>query len=261
MSTQRAYYVGMGQSQDRYRQSFVVDVITPGMVGQFYAPAPEDPWDESALWGRMGGTRLRIEYTRPIKSDGTLGRDPDGPRDVIAIVQSKDPKGVVMNAKLLLVAADGDVAVEAVELRRRDGQPISRRALGSMGLGAVYKALSNVLHTPIAQAHLGEQWTLKVPIPGRPGRDDLFYAQWARRYVKALEAAPRSPIAHLVATSDNPGTTGDEIRARIRRARERELLTSTPKGRPGGELTDKAKALLRDAGLLEGEGNSSDGER
>jgi hypothetical protein len=200
----------------------------------------------------MEGTRLRIEYTRPVKTDGTLGRDPDGPRDVIAIAQTEDPKGVVMNAKLVLLPADGDLAVEAVELRRRDGQPISHRALVRMGLGAVYKALSNVLHTPIAQAHLGEQWTLKVPIPGRPGRDDLFYAQWAQRYVRALQAAPHSPIAHLVATSDNPGTTSDEIRARVRRARERELLTPAPKGRAGGELTDKATELLRYAGLIEG---------
>jgi hypothetical protein len=44
--------------------------------------------------------------------------------------------------------------------------------------------------------------------------------QWAQRYVEALEVAPTRPIKHLVSTSDEP-VTGDEIRDRLRRARER----------------------------------------
>jgi hypothetical protein len=53
-----------------------------------------------------------------------------------------------------------------------------------------------------------------------------------------------------VLTSDEP-VTGDEIRARLRRARERGLLTAPDrKGVPGGELTNAAKTVLRKARLL-----------
>jgi hypothetical protein len=226
-------------------KSFVVHVPHPGFVAQLYGPAPEDPWDEQALWGDMEGwglpptTQLRIDYTPT----------PDGPRDVVAIVQTEDSEGVVVNVRLPLHAAQGAVAVERVELSRRDGQPLSRRALARMGLGAVHKVLGKVLESPIAQAHLGQRWTLQKPYPGRPGRDDLFYAQWAERYVEALDVAPDKPIKHLVDVGDEV-VTGDEVRARLRRARERGLLTSPArKGVPGGELTDKAKRVLHEAGV------------
>jgi hypothetical protein len=225
------------------------------MVMQLYGPAPDDPWDEKALWGDMAGwglpatTQLRIEYTRPIKSDGTLGKDPGGPTDVVAVVQTEDSEGVVINARLPLLAAEGAVAIERVELSRRDGQPLSRRALGRMGLGAVHKVLSKVLEMPIAQAHLGQRWTLNKPHPGRPGRDDLFYARWAQRYVEALEAAPNTPVKHMIDKSAEH-MTADEMRARLRRARKRGLLTSPDrKGVPGGELTELAKRVLHEAGL------------
>jgi hypothetical protein len=39
-------------------------------------------------------------------------------------------------------------------------------------------------------------------------------------------------------------------RARLRRARERGLLTSAAAGVAGGELTDRAKQVLDEAGLL-----------
>jgi hypothetical protein len=192
-----------------------------------------------------------IEYTRPVLPDGTLGKDPDGPQDVVAVVQTEDRAGVVINAKLPLLPAGGVVAPTKVqELSRRDGQPLSRRTLVKMGLGAVYDALEKVLESPIAQAHLGDRWTVRRPFPGRPGRPDLDYALWAKRYVEALEVDSARPVKHLISTSDEL-VTGDEIRARLQRARKRGLLTAAPKGRPGGELTDKAKALLREAGLIE----------
>jgi hypothetical protein len=126
----------------------------------------------------------------------------------------EDSEGVVVNAKSPLVAAEGAVAVEKVELSRRDGEPLSRRIPGRMGLGAAHRVLGNVLETSIARVHLGESWTprLRVPYPGRRGRDDLDYALEARRYVEALEVAPTRPVKYLVDTSDGH-VTGDEIRA------------------------------------------------
>jgi len=159
-------------------------------------------------------------------------------------------------ARLSLIPGEGTVQADFVQLRRLDRRPVSRGALGRMGLGTVHRALEHVLASPIAAAHLGKAWAYEAPKPGRPGRDDLHYAKAALAYVEALKADPRRPVKHMVDTS--PELTPDEVRARLRRARERELLTGAPKGRPGGELTEKAKKVLHDAGLLT---ESTDGER
>jgi len=89
--------------------------------------------------------------------------------------------------------------------------------------------------------------------PGRRGRGDLHYATWAAAYVARLEAGSRTPIKDLShvppitiegyvskARYVSPETVGDIIGE----ARHRGLLTSSPPGRPGGELTSKARRLL-----------------
>ena len=208
-------------------------------------------FDRAAAFGRGSGVAtigLTVSAPAPVRA-GRTSRLEGGVTSVMAR-RTRAAKAGTLHSGL---SRTGGVSGWGLECHqpRAGGQPLSRRALGRMGLGAVHKALSKVLQMPIAQAHLGERWTLRTPYPGRPGRDDLFYARWAQRYVEALKAAPAKPVKHLEVTSDEPGVTGDEIRARLRRARERRLLTAAPKGRPGGELTDKANALLREAGLIE----------
>jgi hypothetical protein len=78
------------------------------------------------------------------------------------------------------------------------------------------------------------------PRPGRAGRDDHFYAVWAARYSERAAYTPR-PIAELAEAHDRPPT---RIREYIAEARRRGLLTATRPGRSGGQLTDKARALL-----------------
>jgi predicted transcriptional regulator len=55
--------------------------------------------------------------------------------------------------------------------------------------------------------------------------------------------APNSPVKHLVATSN--GETEGTIRAFLNRARAMELLTGNEPGKPGGELTAKARKILK----------------
>jgi hypothetical protein len=55
-------------------------------------------------------------------------------------------------------------------------------------------------------------------------------------------------LDHLVADPDH--VTVAEVRARLRRARERGLLTSAAAGVAGRELTNEAKRLLDEAGVL-----------
>ncbi len=99
----------------------------------------------------------------------------------------------------------------------------------------------------------------RTPVPkrtGRAGRSDAFYARWAAAYVERLRRGSRHPVRDLAArppvkisgfasSSDAPEAT---VRAIIHEARRRDLLTAAPRGRAGGELTDKAReAVARSA--------------
>jgi hypothetical protein len=76
--------------------------------------------------------------------------------------------------------------------------------------------------------------------PGRRGRPDSFYAEWAARYVTAMrEEGP--PLPRLREEYDFDMST---IRGFLYEARRRGLLTRAPSGRAGGELTAKARGLL-----------------
>jgi hypothetical protein len=85
--------------------------------------------------------------------------------------------------------------------------------------------------------------------PGRAGRHDSFYLAWAEAYVERLAAGSRRPIKDLAErpprtirgyVSDGDRVSEATVRDFIHEARERGLLTRSPKGRPGGELTSKA---------------------
>lgn len=80
---------------------------------------------------------------------------------------------------------------------------------------------------------------------GRRGRSDHFYAEIASAYVALI--GERDPIPRLRKRLDKEGLhfADATIRDFVNRARDRGLLTRSPKGRPGGELTPKALELLR----------------
>jgi hypothetical protein len=85
--------------------------------------------------------------------------------------------------------------------------------------------------------------TLDAPRrPGRRGRPDLFYAEYAAEYVAAVRRGSRRPVPDIAAThNETPAYVRDVLHA----ARTRGLLTHPPaKGRPGGVLTEKALAVL-----------------
>jgi hypothetical protein len=81
--------------------------------------------------------------------------------------------------------------------------------------------------------------------PGRNGRDDRFYAIWARRYVERSEVS-RSPTKDLARIHHKPYGA---VAQWIHDARERGLLTRAAggqNGRRGGALTAKALKVLND---------------
>jgi hypothetical protein len=87
----------------------------------------------------------------------------------------------------------------------------------------------------------------KRPMPGRRGESDLLYAQRAQQYVEAVRDHPRSPVAWLAknALGEDSHANRQAIRRWRKTAEDRGLITPiSEKGRAGGELTDKARALL-----------------
>lgn len=83
---------------------------------------------------------------------------------------------------------------------------------------------------------------------GRRGHSNLFYARIAARYVALLERGEAKPVHALqreLEEEENNPLSQATVRDLIRRARARGLLTTTTRGRPGGQLTQKAVALLQ----------------
>jgi len=81
--------------------------------------------------------------------------------------------------------------------------------------------------------------------PGRRGRDDIFYAIWADRYLARCKKS-RHPYPDLAA--EHPDHEIGSIRAFVQEARRRGLLVGMSKGRAGGKLSEKAMRLLDRAG-------------
>ena len=78
---------------------------------------------------------------------------------------------------------------------------------------------------------------------GPKGWSDLEYATLAQEYLDRLRAS-RSPVKDL---AEARGMSEVGARAAVHRARNRGLLSRQKQGRAGGELTPRAKALLRQA--------------
>lgn len=80
---------------------------------------------------------------------------------------------------------------------------------------------------------------------GRRGRSDHFYAEIASAYVAFT--GERDPIRQLckkLAKEKALHFAESTVRDFVNQARDRGLLSRSPKGRPGGELTPKALELL-----------------
>ncbi len=77
---------------------------------------------------------------------------------------------------------------------------------------------------------------------GPKGRTDAELAKLAADYLKACESGSRSPVADVARVR---GMTDMALRTVLYRARKRGLLTKQTTGRAGGQLTPRARVLLR----------------
>jgi len=77
---------------------------------------------------------------------------------------------------------------------------------------------------------------------GRRGRDDRYYAEWAAAYVDALARSAR-PVEDLARRHN---LSPSQVRNLMHACRRRGMLTASPPGRAGGELTPRATQLLEE---------------
>ena len=146
---------------------------------------------------------------------------------------------------------DGKPLPIRIELTPDTDGFLSAKVFSRLGFSAIHREMKRDMGKPVVQSMLrglgDTYWDepfLDIPRPGRKGRNDLDYAQWAKKYVDALSENPRRPVAILA--KENPGFSEKTIRAILYKCRSRRgLLTKAPKGKAGGELTNKCIELLK----------------
>lgn len=78
---------------------------------------------------------------------------------------------------------------------------------------------------------------------GRKGKRPIVYAELARRYVELVDGGDRHPNVTL-ATEEGVGRK--QIENVVSRCRDKGFLTSAPRGKAGGELTDYCLFVLEE---------------
>ena len=140
----------------------------------------------------------------------------------------------------------GDWSRVSKDLQSEHAGGVTSRLLRKVPLDAI---VDEALHRMNESGRLPKGWdSVARNAPGRPGRagrDDRFYAVWARRYVDQA-ARSRSPTRDL---AELHGERYGAVVQWIHEARNRGLLSrsagGTQQGRRGGRLTPKAMKLLR----------------
>jgi hypothetical protein len=137
------------------------------------------------------------------------------------------------------------VAIHPTQSDLLPSNGINYEALRAVQLGAIQRELSELLTAEVeggwVPAEIVEGFRSN-PRPGSRGRPHREYAAVAAMYVRLLGTS-KTPLRALV-DELGPGYTAAAVRAMLNRARKHGLLTSAPSGRAGGELTEKARALL-----------------
>lgn len=188
---------------------------------------------------------------------------PGAPGWSVAAVFLRREEGLVV-AELKVFPDEGSEARDRRVVRRGPLGNWTRKpsALDGLAAGGVTVRLLRQVPLPdlVAEAHTwfaevaeradrssgrGPMWALDLTAeparPGRAGRSDRYYAEWAARYAEKVAAGSPAPIVDLAKEHD---LGRGQVRDLIHKARGRDLLPRGLKGRAGGVLTERARALL-----------------
>ena len=122
---------------------------------------------------------------------------------------------------------------------RRTVGGITTELLRCVRLGEIQREVDRLLSGVVwPHAGFGEGFR-DSPRPGRRGRSDVEYAEIAAVYVSKLNE-PNPTVATATELEYSPSAVG----SMLHKARRRGLLTPSPPGQAGGELTRKARELL-----------------
>lgn len=191
--------------------AFTIGVTPAGVPAGFrMTPIVEMPERDPAT-GRFGG----MSYTAWLDR---WHMDPDAPALTARMLRSVPLGELQAFAHGLWIKR---VALTRRSLERLDGRP------GNAGLTEKYRAIVGGMELR----------------PGRRGRGDHEYAALAALYVEALAQGHGVP---WLANEMHLSTSA--VRNQLYEARRRRLLSEAPKGRSGGELTDRALTVLEQEG-------------
>lgn len=116
---------------------------------------------------------------------------------------------------------------------------ITARMMRQLRVGELLAALRAA--TQQADRYVGSSPELTVNTRvGRRGRNDSYYAGWAAAYVEALARSSR-PVEDLAVRNS---LSSSQVRNLIHACRRRGMLTASPPGRAGGQLTAAARRIL-----------------
>jgi len=212
-------------------------------LAEGFEPAVEPDFDD---W------RVMIHATELPTDDRPTGRVVCEVRD---LPQVRIAVHLSVETGELIALEIGDPAVVLPRHASESVKPISARLLRRVPFGELERVARHSLRWELAvrwhhehpdvRASLGDggqrlrSSLAAAQRPGRRGRDDAAYASLANEYVKRLSSA--TPVKDLAAELDY---SDDRVRNMLAEARRRKLLTRPSPGKSGGQLTDKAIALL-----------------
>lgn len=195
-------------------------------------------WPRPSASGRGVVVPMRIEFTYGQSDDPVeVVFDMDG--GLVGRYTFSVHGETIVPGRLTVESSGTDPADDP--LRRLDDGPTVRRQLEQW------------LRHPLVAGLLGRPLVVAHRRPGRRGSDPLVYATWAARYVAALRVDERRPAREMVRQLTERGeyVTLKQVTNAVHRARRLGMLTPTPAGRAGGQLTARAVELLQAAGLTE----------
>ncbi len=202
-------------------------------------PIPDAPeWYAACLLMRIGDS-VRLAELRILPNAGRWKGS-----GLASTWSSPDLSLSVTIGPLMSRPGGGDWSRKSGDLRPEHVRGLTSRMLRKVPLDSIvaeaWRRLNSSENLPKGWDRIARNAS---PRPGRAGRDEHFYAVWAKRYADRVEKKSKSPTRDL---AEMFGERYGAVAQWIHEARTQGLLSRVEgqQGRRGGFLTPKAVAIL-----------------